>query len=145
MVKEVGAEMNTYKILTYSGSDPAISAYRSMIYSDFMKSLRFGNEWYKLIESRAYFKVYRALIDQLLDRQDAIVKLAVFSDDNDNCLGWSISEGKSLHYCFVKKDQRRQGIGANLMPKTIEVVTHLTTLGQIIRKKKLPHTVFNPF
>lgn len=137
--------MSTYKILTYAGHDPAIKPYRSMIYSDFMRSLRFGNEWYKLIDSDCYYAVYKQIIDRLLLRDDTVVKLAVLSDDLDNCLGWSLSEGITLHYVFVKKDLRHQGIGAELMSSPFKQVTHLTKIGQSIRKNKFPTTKFNPF
>lgn len=137
--------MSSYRILTFSGSDPAIAPYRPMIYSDFMRSLRYGNAWYKLIDPSAYYPVYRAVIDQLLARRNAQVRLACLSDDLDTCLGWSLTEGDCLHYVFVKLHQRRQGIGAALVPDPVQRVSHLTKIGQAIREKHLPQVIFNPF
>ena len=116
-----------------------------MIYSDFMKSLRYGNPWYKLIDSDCYFGVYPKLIDGLLARANSLVRLACLSDQLDTCLGWSLSEGDKLHYVFVKLDQRNQGIGQSLIPKDFLQVTHLTQVGQAIREAKFPETIFNPF
>ncbi len=139
------AKEMSYRVLARSGHDPELKSYKSMIYSDFMKSLRFGNDWYSLIDSDRYYAVYTHIIDQLLSRRDSIVRLAVLEDDLDVCLGWSLSENKKLHYVYVKEDYRCQGIGASLMPDKFDTVTHLTKIGQSIRKKKFPNAIFDPF
>lgn len=137
--------MSSYKILTLSGSDDALNPYRSMIYSDFLKSLRFGNEWYGLIDSDSYYLAYGKVLTHLLYQPGSKVMLAVLTDEPDTCLGWSLSNDKKFHYCFVKSDQRCKGIGRSLMPKTFDQVTHLTRIGQAIRKSKFSDIVFNPF
>lgn len=137
--------MSSLTVLSYSGSDPALTPYRSMIYSDFMRSLRYGNDWYALIDPDCYYSVYKQIINQLLSRTESQVRLAVLTDDHDVCLGWSLSEGPRFHYVFVKKDYRKQGIGEALSPKDFRQVTHLTKIGQAIRKSKFPKVIFNPF
>lgn len=137
--------MNSYRIIHYSGHDPVLKNYLSMIYSDFMRSLRFGNGWYRLIDSDRYYSMYKQIIDHLLAKKESVIRLAVLSDDLDVCLGWSLSEGPRIHYVFVKKPYRKQGIGTALMPLTFEMITHLTTIGQNIREKKFSHVKFDPF
>lgn len=137
--------MNTYRIQTYSGTDPALNSYKNMIRSFFMKSLRDGNDWFRAIDSNVFYKTYFLVIDLILSRADTIVKLAVLSDDEDVCLGFSIMEGKVLHYVFVKPPYCRQGIGSALVPKPFDCVTHLTKIGKDIRSKKFRKTTFNPF
>lgn len=137
--------MSAYKVVSLSGHDPALASYRNMIYSDFLKSLRFGNEWYRLIDSDRYYRVYHKIIDQLLERTDSQVHLALLADEPDVCLGWSLFENQKLHYVFVKGPYRKQGIGSSLIPKLFNEVTHLTKIGQAIRLSKFNDVIFDPF
>ena len=141
----MGPQMSAYKIITLAATDPALNDYRAMIYSDFMKSLRYGNEWYRLIDSNRYYSVYKNIIDALLSRADSVVRLACLANDVDTCLGWSLTEGPKFHYIFVKEDYRRNGIGKSLMPKEFNQITHLTKIGQAIRKAKFRTVIFDPF
>lgn len=137
--------MSGYRVIHYPGTDPSLNSYKAMIYSDWMKSLRFGNDWFKLIDSDRYYRGYGAIIRQLMAKPETMVRLAVLVDDPDTCLGWVIHEGGTLHYAFVKKDFRRQGIAKALLPKSIARITHLTKIGQAIRRAKFHDTVFDPF
>jgi hypothetical protein len=138
-------EIDTYKIRAYSGSDPALEPYKHLIYSNFMRSLRDGNPWFRAIDSRAFNNVYRLVISLLLARADTVVRLAVLSDDEDVCMGFSIMENDVLHYVFVKPLFSRQGIGKSLVPRPFNTVTHLTEIGRDIRMKNYRKTKFNPF
>lgn len=131
--------------MTLSGGSTAMDPYKSMIYSDFMNSLRYGNDWYALIDPECYFSVYRKMIDHLLSKPAVKVNLAVLSDDVDTCLGWSMFEPNILHYIYVKADFRDQGIASSLAPKGFSSVSHLTKVGQSIRRTHFPDAVFNPF
>ena len=140
--------MKGYKLLTFSGSDPALSPYKNMIYSYFMSSLRSGNSWFKEIEATVYKDVYHRVIESLLSRSLSTIRLAVLPDDPDTCIGWSLSENeKTVHYVFVKSgiDARRRGIGTDLLPKDFETLTHLTKNGICLWKNKFPQAKFNPF
>lgn len=137
--------MSGYRVVVYSGTDPALNPYKAMVYSDWMKSLRFGNEWFKLIDSNRFYSIYGAIIRQILAKPECHVRLAVLSDEPDTCLGWTLSEGNTLHYAFVKKDLRRQGIGKALLPKSFDRTTHLTKIGQAIRQAKFRDLTFDPF
>jgi len=139
--------MSVYQIVRYHGSDPALTPYKNLIYTSFMKSLRFGNDWFKDIDSDSYFKTYHQVIDALLHRPYAQVSLALLTEDLDTCVGWSLSEDKTLHYVFVKGDiqARRHGIAKDLIPKDFDTITHLTKIGRSIWKEKYPNVSFNPF
>lgn len=137
--------MTGYVILTLSGSDPALEPYKAMIYSDWLNSLRYLNDWFNLIDQNAYFKTYHQVIEALLNRSNSQVRLAVLSDELDNCLGWSMSEDTTLHYLFVKRDFRRHGIGKSLLPAKVEFISHLTKTGKSLWQAKLPEAHFNPF
>lgn len=137
--------MNSYKILTLSGHSPEFKQYENMVYSDFLESLRYGNDWFKMIDQDNYYQSYHQVIHGLLSRGDSTVRLAVFTDEPDTCLGWSLSSSSLLHYVYVKKDARKKGIGRELLPKGFDHITHLTTVGVIIWRQKLPTIKFNPF
>jgi len=116
-----------------------------MIFKDFKRSLRHSNEWFGLIDKKIYYKVYQSVIESLLSRPESAVRLAVLADDLDNCLGWSLSESKKLHYVYVKEDFRNIGIAKSLLPKEFDQITHLTKAGQSIWQSKFPNVIFNPF
>lgn len=144
----MGAEVtDPLKILTLSGSDPALKQYESLIYSTWLRGLRFGNPWFEDISSDAYYEAYHRVVENILSRPGCVVKLAVLSDDEDTCIGWSAAEGNTLHFVFVKGDiqARNRGIATRLLPQNIDVITHLTKTGRVIWKKKFPNAVFNPF
>lgn len=137
--------MSGYRIMVLSGSDPALEPYKPMIYSDWLNSLRYLNDWFREIEQNIYFSTYHKIIEALLSRSESSVSLAVLEDDSDNCLGWSLCEGTTLHYVFVKRDFRGQGICRRLAPLEIEKITHLTKPGRAIWFAKCPNAHFNPF
>jgi GNAT superfamily N-acetyltransferase len=116
-----------------------------MVLSKWMRSLRYGNDYFKLIDSDAFYNVYQRYLKNILNRPAATIRLAVLSDDHDVVLGFCVTEGGSLHYVYVQQEQRNKKIGAALIPKGIQVITHLTKAGMSIWHKKLSHLTFNPF
>jgi len=137
--------MSSYKILTMSGTDPELSPYLGTLYVDFIHTLRSGCDWFKAIDEDRYYKKYKAEIPKFLARPEIVIRLACLTDDLDVCLGWSVSEGSKLHYVYVRKDQRRQGIGTSVLPKEFNTITHLTHSGWFFRKKVFPNIIFDPF
>lgn len=134
----------SYVILKFSARELP-EAYRNLLFSKFLRNLRFGNDYFRLVDSDAYYKVYNAYFATLLDRRDAFVRLAVLNDDRDVVLGWSLCEPEKLHFIYVSKEQRRQGIGRALLPEKISTFTHITKTGLTLWQKKLPNAIFNPF
>lgn len=145
MVKVMAPEVTTYKIIGYAAPELPREDLRSMIFSDWMKSLRYGNDWFELIDTACYYNAYEKLIHHFLDKNECTVRLAVLSDEPDTCLGWSLFEADRLHYIYVKEAFRRMGIGRSVLPAGFIEVTHLTKLGQAMRKSVFPNVIFNPF
>jgi hypothetical protein len=143
----MGFKVNGYKVISYSSTDPALVPFRNLIYASFLNGLRFNNDLFKDIESGVYYHNYHHVIDGLLSRVDCVVRLAVLDDDPDTAVGWSISEGHTLHFVFVKGDieARKHGIGTSLLPEGFNKFTHLTKIGRVIWKNKYPEAIFNPF
>ncbi len=71
--------MSSYKIIKFKASEVP-EQYHVMLESRFLRSLKNGNEYFKLIERKPYFLVYRAYFRTLLSRPDAVIRLAVLDD-----------------------------------------------------------------
>jgi GNAT superfamily N-acetyltransferase len=138
--------MAEYKIIAYNA--PALpDSYKSMIYSKWLRSLRYGNDYYKLIDQKAYYASYHAHLERLLSRQDTIIRMAVLSDDYDVVLGFAVCRPDVVDYIHVHKDYRRKGIGTSLIPslELVSNVTHLTRNGIALWTAVAPMIKFNPF
>lgn len=134
----------SYQILLIPGNQLP-KTYESFLYSNWLKSLKYGNEYFKLCEPSSYFGSYKRFIASLLGRPGSVLRFATLSDDRDVLLGFSLWEPATLHYVFVKYDYRNQGVGRSLTPKGITRITHLTKSGIGYWKGQLPDAVFNPF
>jgi GNAT superfamily N-acetyltransferase len=116
-----------------------------MIFSKWLRSLRYGNDYFRLIDPDEYWKAYNAYIKSILMRGDTMVRIASLTEDADVALGFSVVRGAVLDYVHVHKDFRKKGIGRILVPKNIKVITHLTKTGLSIWGSKYPKWKFNPF
>lgn len=133
-----------YVVLSFKARElPA--AYRNMIFSKWLRSLRYGNDYFRLIDQNSYFDNYHRYIEILLARPSSMVHLAALSDDRDVVLGFSVTEHTALHYVHVQKDHRNCGIGTALIPAKIEWITHLTKAGMSIWNAKMKEANFDPF
>ncbi len=141
-------EEASYSIISYSGG-LLPEEFKNMILSKWMRSLRFGNDYFKLIDSAAYYEIYPELIKRYLSRLTVTIRIAVLTDDQDCALGFSVTEaiagGRILHYVHVHKDQRKQGIARSLVPPDITFISHLTKTGLSLWSSKLPKAKLNPF
>jgi hypothetical protein len=131
--------------LVYKCSREKLDPYLPYIYSKWLRSLRYGSEIYKMIDSGAFFNCEHAKIEKILDCEDTEIRLAVLSDDLDVCLGFSAVRNDHLDYVYVNKDQRKIGIGASLIPDRIKSFGTLTNLGQIVWEKRYTDLKFNPY
>jgi hypothetical protein len=109
-----------------------------MIAGEWKRSFRNGNKNLRETAQKSYIERYDRYIEHIFSKPHTRIRLAVLSDDHDNALGWSVCENTTLHYVFVKWDNRHLGIGMSLLPKNIETITHLTDLGRKLWKMKLP-------
>jgi hypothetical protein len=121
---------------------PGVKADEAMIYSSWLKGLRYGNSWFEQIEQESYFETYHRVINQILHKPDVQVRVACLKEDEDVILGYSVSEPQLLHWVFVKPDWRRIGLARDLVAKDITTVTHMTKLGKLC---KPDHVNFKPF
>lgn len=134
----------SYKIITLSAAKLP-EQYRNLIFSKFLRSLRYGNDYFKLMASSSYFSNYHQYIELLLKRSDVKLKLAVLSDDEDVVLGWAMLQPGVIHYVYVNKEQRNQGIAKSLCANwPFDSVTHLTTIGARIFAK-MKNVTFDPW
>jgi ribosomal protein S18 acetylase RimI-like enzyme len=136
----------TYTVLSVKASELP-EAYRPLIYSKWLRSLRFGNELFKKVDSDEYYANYQKYLENLMAKPDSLVRLAVLTDDKDVVLGFSVSREDVLDYVHVHTDHRRQGIGKAVLPKHFTTFTHLTFTATGIWRKNMKYRQlkFNPF
>ena len=117
---------------------------RNFIEATWLKGLRYGNDWFELIESGAYYKNYPLSIQKLMNLVLTEVKVACLKDSPDVVLAYSVYTGTRLHWVYCRKKWRNIGIARSLVPTNIDIATHLTETGRSILKKH-PGIKFNPF
>ena len=135
---------SSYAITTHIGS-ALPESYRNLIFSKWLKSLRYGNDLLKLVDAKAFYPYHHLLIDDLLGRESTRVRIAHLADDHDVVLGFAVSRGPILDYVYVNKDFRRIGIGRDLVGHGTVVYTHITKTGLLILGKKETGWKFNPY
>jgi GNAT superfamily N-acetyltransferase len=114
------------------------------IYSTWLRGLRYGNSWFAETDREAYYKAYHKFIEDILARPAVFVTVACLKDDPETILGYSVHSSDKLHWVHVKKNWRGIGIAKSLIPDTVKSVTHLTTTGlSIVRKRG--NLKFDPF
>ncbi len=136
--------MSTYSITSYPAKDLP-EQFTGLVFSKWLRSLRYGNDYFKLIETKSYYEAYHRYICAVLGRVETVVRIAALSDDPDVVLGFSVYRHDILEYVHVHKDMRGKGIGTRLVPKDINVITHLTKTGLTIWASKYKQWKFNPF
>lgn len=154
---ETNEPKTTYKVIRFQASRLP-EQYQNLVLSKFLRSLRYGNQYFSFIDAHPYFEMYGRYFKNVLQRPDAVIRLAVLSDDEDVVLGWSLIEAHTLHYVYVNKDNRKLGIGKSLTETNLpfDTITHLTAIGLSIWSSKFhngvgpnilnkPKIVFNPF
>lgn len=137
MAENLETQIDGIRILTLAPSDPLIKNFEAFLFTTYLKSYRFGNEYCNEIAKEVYFPTHHKRFLDLLGRPDAILKLAVLTEDPDIIIGWALIEPTVLHYVFVKGsiEARKLGIASLLIPKDTKTVTHLTKTGKILKAK----------
>lgn len=140
---------DAYVITTYNGR--AVPAeYRNLIFSKWLRSLRYGNDLLKMVDPKAYYSYHNALIDDLLGRPDTHVRIAALEDDADVVLGFCVHRPDRptpvVDYVYVNRDMRKQGIAAALCPSyEMAQFSHVTKTALVVIGKKLQGWVYNPY
>lgn len=139
-------EKSGYKVITYS-KFTFPSDYKNLVIAPFLNSLRYGNDLFKLIDNDSYYKAYGTYVESLLNKINMRVNIAILNDGS--VLGWCLYDettaGDILHYVWVKKEARRQGICQALLPKSFDTFTHITNKGMNIWNNHYKTARFNPF
>ncbi|MES2347852.1 MAG: hypothetical protein V4641_09825 [Pseudomonadota bacterium] len=135
--------MNSYTVFVCPAEK--LDPYLPLVFSKWLRSLRYGNDYFRLIDQKAYYTAYHRYIQGILGHSEAAVRLAVLTDDPDVVLGFSVTRGPVLDYVHVHKDQRKLGIGRKLVPPGITTITHVTRTGLSIWGAKMVGVAFNPF
>lgn len=118
----------------------------SFIYATMLRGVYYGNEFYKQIDKKSFFDNYAKVVKALLAKPTVVVVVACLSDDVNTIVGYSILEPGYgiIHWAFVKEMWRSKRIAAGMIENLqINIVTHLTKLGNNIRIKK--NWKFDPF
>lgn len=100
--------------------------YKALVFSRWLNSLRYGNPLFEKVDRDTFYDQYRCFIQNLLNKPDSVIRLAVLTEDHDVVLGFSVCREDVLDYVHVHKDQRKQGIAKHLIPSVITTITHLT-------------------
>jgi hypothetical protein len=118
----------------------------NFIYSTWLRGVFYGNDFFNQVDKEAFFDNYPAVLHKIIADKETVVKIACLEDDDDVILGYIVGnpETKALHYAFVKDAWRKNRIATKLLSNAnIRLVTHLTKIGDVIRKKM--EWKFNPW
>ena len=140
--------MSSYRVWTLSHDK--IDPYFNMLISKWLRSLRYGNRYFKLIDPSCYWANYNDYLRGIILGPNTRIRLATLSEDDDVVLGFSVCQERCLDYVWVHNLQRKQGIGKALIPTKVDTYSHITNLAdeifQYYKKKKTPIPwKFNPF
>lgn len=138
-----------YKIVTHKASELP-SEYNALIFSRWLRSLRFGNPLFKQIDSDEFYKQYHKYLENLLAKPDTLVRLAVLPEDEHGpevVIGFSVSREDVLDYVHVQKDARRKGVAKALTQFKYNAISHITLTAMQICERSLKDKSlkFNPF
>jgi Acetyltransferase (GNAT) domain len=113
------------------------------IYSTWLKSLYYDNVIFREIDKPLYFTKYSKVIEAILDNKVVQVNCCVLSESSEVIVGYVIRHFDRLHYIYVKKAWRKNGIAKLLLKDlNIERYSHITTLGKRLKPKEWK---FDPF
>lgn len=139
---KTNAPQEVYRVITYKAQELP-PEFKNLIIAPFLNSLRYGNDLFKLIDKNSYYLHYGKYVECLLSRPSCDIQMAILADNT--VLGWSIFDNRSVHYVWVKKEVRRQGIAKSLLPKDFDTISHITNTGINIWVNKFPNVGFNPW
>lgn len=116
---------------------------KSFIFATWLRGLRYGNDWFTLIDKDTYFQCYHKVLERILV-SGVTIKVACLLEDPEVILGYSVSKDSRLDWVFVKKAWRNIGLAKLLIPQDLKTVSHITQVGKAIIAKT-PTVKFDPF
>lgn len=111
-----------------------------------MNGLYYGDSWFSQTNKKDFMAGYGKVGEFFTISPSVTILVACLTEDPNIILGYSIfsADETTLHWVYMKKKWRKLGIAKAMVPSTINVCTHLTALGAIL-KTKIPNITFNPF
>lgn len=107
-------------------------------YLSYSRDKFWGNQNKYAIDTQIWAQGLNFRIARLLAQCPPVV--ATFEAVPEEVLGWACRDQKTIHYLYVKKDFRRQGIG-KFLTFGADTYTHLTKKGVLLLKD----LKYNPF
>ncbi len=122
-----------------------IESDRAFIMSSWLRGNRFGgNDFFTQVPQDVYFAEYTKVIDNILNSDSTLIRVASDAQQPLWTAGYSVSRGSILYWVYVKPEYRKQRIATLLLANQhIEVVKSTTKIGRAITYKK--NLIFNPF
>lgn len=118
----------------------------NFILSTFLRGLYHGNYYFKNIDSDIFYRNYEQVVKNILSRSTVEVIVCCLKEEPSVIIGFAILESKEiLHWIYVKRAWRVQGVARSLVPIDLQYVTHLTESGKSILKKQERNIKYNPF
>lgn len=144
----VAIKKASYDIISFPFKDLPVT-YKGFVFAKWLNSLRYGNLLYYKVDSKEYYKNYQLYLEMLMAKPDALIRLAVLTDDHDVALGFSAGREDILDYIYVCPPYRKIGIAKALTDmQAYRGFTHITKTATNIwlgKKKYQDHLKFNPF
>lgn len=125
----------------------------AFLYDSWLESYR-RSDFARRVKKENYFVWHRLMIDQALKRPSTTVYVANYKGEEDVILGYMVTEllngeRRIVHYAYVKKPFRRQGL-ASLLFQVAEVqspfiITHWTWDADPIIESKISKITYDPY
>ena len=116
------------------------------ILATFLRGFYYGEPFITFIPKDIFMAHYKKVVIALLNAPGVVVNVACLKTDPDVILGYSIlsPDYSTIHWVYVKRAWRKQGIATTLLPKYPTAATHISTTGRklMIKYKSL---IYNPF
>lgn len=123
---------------------PAELSDKNLILSTWLKGNYFGNAYFLQVPSEVYYKEYAKHIIRVLGQSNVIIQVACDKKDRSWIVGFAVVEAHALHWVYVKKDYRCNGVATLLLRgQEIKSTKSTTKVGKAITEYK--RLTFNPF
>lgn len=120
----------------------------NFILSTWLRCYRFQSPTVNRVPNHVFYPKHQLFIEKLLKKSTAL--MAVMKEDPVVILGYLISEPGTLHFCYIKKECRGEGIARLLLKNQGFDLSKETEFSHFTRDmdpicRKFPTLVFNPY
>jgi len=116
---------------------------RGFIFSTWLKGLLYGCPQYKGVDQAAFYENMGSELEDLVAQPYLKITVACLAEDEDVVLGYAVTSQDALHWVFVKKAWRSQGIARSLLGRPFKTFSARTAAGDALAAKK--GLVYNPW